>query len=249
MDYDSLATSIRSCAACSFRHESIEPLSPEWVYVPVQIMFVGENPSWEKEQNMPFAPNTISGKALERHYLEPPGLSRVQVWITDLLKCRYPKTIYRRKTEFDHQLQHSASTCAHLWLLKEVEFAKPRILVTLSDKEVYQRLRWAFELDIPKDFKKAVGNPHPILPGGYKLILFPMIHPDISRPIGDGDNRKLKARLKWAIKHRDEHIPSLKQLKMVVTLHEQFMRGEISQGKMAEILGINRVDLIHLLEP
>ena len=32
------------------------------------------------------------------------------------------------------------------------------------------------------------------------------------------------------------------------TLHDEFMKGEISQGKMAEILGISRVDLIHLLE-
>lgn len=32
------------------------------------------------------------------------------------------------------------------------------------------------------------------------------------------------------------------------TLHQEFMRGEISQGKMAELLGINRVALIHLLE-
>ena len=31
-------------------------------------------------------------------------------------------------------------------------------------------------------------------------------------------------------------------------LHDEFMKGEISQGKMAEILGISRVDLIHLLE-
>ena len=37
-------------------------------------------------------------------------------------------------------------------------------------------------------------------------------------------------------------------LKLVHTLHEQFMRGEISQEHMAELLGINRVDLIHLLE-
>ncbi len=35
---------------------------------------------------------------------------------------------------------------------------------------------------------------------------------------------------------------------LVHILHEQFMRGEISQGKMAELLGINRVDMIHLLE-
>ena len=32
------------------------------------------------------------------------------------------------------------------------------------------------------------------------------------------------------------------------THHQEFMRGEMSQGKLAEILGVNRVDLIHLLE-
>lgn len=37
-------------------------------------------------------------------------------------------------------------------------------------------------------------------------------------------------------------------IQLVRTYHEQFMRGEISQGKMAELLGISRVDLIHLLE-
>lgn len=35
---------------------------------------------------------------------------------------------------------------------------------------------------------------------------------------------------------------------LVRDLHAQFMRGEISQGGMATELGINRVDLIHLLE-
>ncbi|GIK66619.1 MAG: hypothetical protein BroJett018_44130 [Chloroflexota bacterium] len=35
---------------------------------------------------------------------------------------------------------------------------------------------------------------------------------------------------------------------LVKSLHEQFMRGEISQGRMAELLGIGRLDLIHLLE-
>ena len=35
---------------------------------------------------------------------------------------------------------------------------------------------------------------------------------------------------------------------LVRSLHEQFMKGEISQGHMAEQLVINRVDLIHLLE-
>ena len=35
---------------------------------------------------------------------------------------------------------------------------------------------------------------------------------------------------------------------LVRELHEQFMRGELSQGAMAAELGINRADLIHLLE-
>ncbi len=32
------------------------------------------------------------------------------------------------------------------------------------------------------------------------------------------------------------------------TLHEQFMRGEFSQGYLADQLGISRLDLIHLLD-
>jgi len=35
---------------------------------------------------------------------------------------------------------------------------------------------------------------------------------------------------------------------LVLNLHDQFMRGEISQGYMADQLGIRRVDLVHLLD-
>lgn len=34
----------------------------------------------------------------------------------------------------------------------------------------------------------------------------------------------------------------------VQQLHTRFMAGEISQGHFAELLGISRLDLIHLLE-
>lgn len=34
----------------------------------------------------------------------------------------------------------------------------------------------------------------------------------------------------------------------VRSLHEQFMRGEFSQGYLADQLGISRIDLIHLLD-
>ncbi|HLY27863.1 MAG TPA: hypothetical protein VKQ72_16065 [Aggregatilineales bacterium] len=31
-------------------------------------------------------------------------------------------------------------------------------------------------------------------------------------------------------------------------LHDQFMRGELMQSELADLLGISRVDFIHLLE-
>lgn len=37
-------------------------------------------------------------------------------------------------------------------------------------------------------------------------------------------------------------------IRLVRKLHDQFMRGEIPQGRMAEKLGIGRADLIHLLD-
>lgn len=37
-------------------------------------------------------------------------------------------------------------------------------------------------------------------------------------------------------------------LARIRTLHEQFLRGEFSQGYMADLLGISRLDLINLLD-
>ena len=211
-NWETIAASIGECNSCVFRHSSITPLAPRQVPVPVRVMFIGENPSWAESQPEPFAQGTISGKALDAHYLRPLGLDRRQVWITDLMKCRYPKDIYRAKGVYDAQIQRAASTCSTLWLVKEVELARPKVLVTLSNTQVYQRFRRIFRLRVPHSFEDAVGRAHSIELGGYRAILFPMVHPDVSRPEGDGDNRKLNVRMKWAPLHRDNHIAMLKEL-------------------------------------
>jgi hypothetical protein len=41
-------------------------------------------------------------------------------------------------------------------------------------------------------------------------INFLIIHPNISRPAGDGDNRKLSVNRIWAVKHEKKHILALK---------------------------------------
>lgn len=84
-------------------------------------------------------------------------------------------------------------------------------MVTLDDKEVYQRIRKCFRWQLPKVFE-AVGQPHQVQLRARALIVFPMVHPDISRPVDEGDTRKIKARIKWAPLHQDLHIPSLKAL-------------------------------------
>lgn len=208
----SLRSSIHECTACSFRNPAITPLAPSLVNVPVIVMFVGENPSWAEEQTEPFASNTISGDALEKYYLKPLGLTHSQVWITDLFKCRYPKHIYRAKSQFEQQIQANAETCASKWLVSEIMLAQPKIIVTLSDRQVYQRLRKAFSLSTPKSFAKVVGKSHRVSLDQWETLLFPMVHPDISRPIGEGDGRKENARQKWAPLHSDIHIPALKGL-------------------------------------
>lgn len=214
----SLCSSIHECTACSFRIPEITPLAPSLVNVPVIVMFIGENPSWAEEQTEPFSSNTISGDALEKFYLKPLELKRSQVWITDLFKCRYPKEIYRAKSQFEHQIQANAETCASKWLVAEIMLAQPKIIVTLSDRQVYQRLRTAFSLSTPKSFEKAVGKSHRVSLGQLESQLFPMVHPDISRPIGEGDGRKENARQKWAPLHSNIHIPALKSLVESITV-------------------------------
>jgi uracil-DNA glycosylase family 4 len=173
-------------------------------------MFVGENPSWADHQQTPFSETTISGRALRRYYLEPLGLRESDVWITDLFKCRYPKKVHRAKRSNASLIQHVASTCARRWLVCELALAQPDVVVTLADKAAYQRLRVAFGWNTPRLFADAVGRPHNVRIERIAATVFPMVHPDISRPIGDGDNRKQKTRAKWAILHLERHIPALR---------------------------------------
>jgi len=211
-EYENLATEIKKCVRCFFRGELIKLLVPENVAVPVDIMFIGENPSWEKYQSVPFDPFTQSGQALETYYLNPLGLSRTQVWITDLFKCRYPKRVYNEKLKYESRIQQEVISQCKVWLSEEISFAKPRVICTLSDKQVYQRFRIANKLSIPTDFEKAVGRPFSIEIDGFQTLLFPLVHPYVSRPVGKGDNLYRGARKKWSPIHIRQHIPALKSL-------------------------------------
>jgi len=205
------------CNECSFRGETYDPVLPKFTLPPVKIMFIGENPSWEPGLESPLAQNSISGQALDKYYLTPLKLLRNKVWITNLIKCRYPREepfdVYHHKASHQSDIQDTANRCCNLWLIEEIKYAMPKIIVTLSDKEVYQRFRKIFDPKLPANFTdKAVGRSHDIVIDGMPFKLFPMVHPDISRPLPPGETWKKDSREKWSHLHREEHIPALMSL-------------------------------------
>ncbi|MFH2104183.1 MAG: uracil-DNA glycosylase family protein [Chloroflexota bacterium] len=210
--YDKLAAGIRACTVCSFRDAEFTPLAPAQVTLPVAVMFIGENPSWELGQGVPFDEATISGRSLETNFLQPLGLKRSEVWVTNLFKCRYPRDVTHNKQRQEHRVQGEVVAACKRWLGEEIRLARPKVVVSLSDRQVFRRLRTAYALATPARFARAVGRPHPVEFGSIPVILFPMVHPDVARPPGEGDARKPGPREKWASVHCQEHLPALARL-------------------------------------
>lgn len=117
----SLAEEIRKCTAC-----------PLWkgttLAVPgdgpkdVKIMLVGEAPGEEEDrQGLPFVGK--SGKLLNQ-MLEIASLDRKKVFITNTVKHRPPKNRAPKSSEI--------KTCKELWLDKQIEILKPRLIMVLG---------------------------------------------------------------------------------------------------------------------
>ncbi len=86
------------------------------------LMFIGEAPGQEEDiQARPFVGR--SGKLLTR-VLEAFGVSREQVFITNIVKCRPPNN---RKP-----FPGESKTCKNLLLLNQIKIIKPRVICTLG---------------------------------------------------------------------------------------------------------------------
>jgi uracil-DNA glycosylase family 4 len=198
------------CDRCSFADNAYPPLAPVRLADKVRVMFIGENPSWEYGQRVPFDGITNSGRALHEHYLIPLKeafkLRESDFWITDLFKCRYKKDVYRQKAKMQKLIFGNATVCANSWLAQEIRFTQPEVIVTLGDKEVYQRFRKIFRLTgLPVVFSDAAYKLHSIEVGGHRCKLLPTCHPDISF---DNKRKPIPSR-KWSQLHRAKYVPTL----------------------------------------
>ncbi|MGN6379416.1 MAG: uracil-DNA glycosylase [Gaiellales bacterium] len=124
------------------------------------LMFVGEAPGFhEDKQGEPFVGQ--AGKLLDT-LLGEIGLSRPQVYIANVLKCRPPGNR-------DPQPEEIAACEGHLF--KQVELIRPRVICTLGNFAT--KLLTAQPYGITRVRGRA--QPHRI--AGVELSIYPIFHP------------------------------------------------------------------------
>jgi DNA polymerase len=118
---DKLAKQIVVCTRCEL-HRSRKKAVPGEGPTQAEIMLIGEGPGFhENEQGRPFV--GAAGKFLDQ-LLEQAGVTRPDVWITNVVKCRPPGN--------RDPLPDEIETCTSNYLFHQIEIVNPRIIVTLG---------------------------------------------------------------------------------------------------------------------
>ncbi len=154
-----LAEHLRGCTRC--------PLSEGRTTVVVgagdpdaDLLFVGEAPGANEDRTgLPFVGQ--AGKLLDE-LLAGIGMSREQVFIANVLKCRPPGNRDPRPEEID--------SCRG-YLEEQVGLIRPRVVCTLGN--------FATKLlsGRPEGISKVHGQPLPIAFAGVPVLLYPVYHP------------------------------------------------------------------------
>jgi uracil-DNA glycosylase len=118
---ETLAQQIRGCTKCDLykgRTNAVPGEGPAHA----EIMFIGEGPGAREDKlGQPFV--GASGRFLDE-LLEQAGLTREEVWITNVVKCRPPGN---RDPQVDE-----IETCTTNYLENQIKIVNPRIIVTLG---------------------------------------------------------------------------------------------------------------------
>ncbi len=120
-ELDSLAGQIRTCTLCRLCESRTNAVPGSGSYN-ADIVFVGEGPGKnEDEQGIPFC--GASGRLLDE-LLASINLSREDVFITNIVKCRPPAN--------RDPLPDEKATCAPTYLDKQISLINPKLIVTLG---------------------------------------------------------------------------------------------------------------------
>ena len=115
-----VAEEVSVCTKCILYHSRKNAVPGEGP-VDTEIMFIGEGPGfYENEQGRPFA--GAAGKFLEE-LLESIGITREEVFITNVIKCRPPANRDPQSDELD--------ACSE-YLERQIQAINPKVIVTLG---------------------------------------------------------------------------------------------------------------------
>src|SRR5215211_7679003 len=118
---EKLAKQIKVCTRCEL-HRSRTNAVPGEGLTHAEIMLIGEEPgAREDEQGRPFV--GASGKFLDQ-LLEQAGVTRADVWITNVVKCRPPGN--------RDPLPDEVKICTSNYLQHQIKIVNPSIIVTLG---------------------------------------------------------------------------------------------------------------------
>ena len=152
---EEISVEVSTCTLCELHHSrnvAVPGEGPE----NSEIMFIGEGPGFhENEQGRPFV--GAAGKFLEE-LLTKIDLSREQVFITNVVKCRPPGNRDPQPEEVE--------TCTKTYLDRQIQAINPKVFVTLG--------RFSMNLLIPNT---KISNVHG---QSYKIkgrLVVPMYHP------------------------------------------------------------------------
>jgi DNA polymerase len=124
------------------------------------LMFVGEAPGFhEDKQGVPFV--GAAGQLLSK-LLAGIGLTRDQVYIANVLKCRPPGNRDPQPEEIEACESH---------LFKQIELIQPKLVATLGN--------FATKLlsGRPNGITQVHGRPQQVTLGGNEVTLYPIFHP------------------------------------------------------------------------
>jgi uracil-DNA glycosylase family 4 len=125
-----------------------------------ELMFVGEAPGFhEDQQGLPFV--GAAGKLLER-LLGDIGLTRGDVYIANVLKCRPPGNRDPVPDEIEACREH---------LFRQIDLIQPRVLATLGNFAT--KLLSGSQAGITR----VHGQERRVTLGGREVLLFPLYHP------------------------------------------------------------------------
>ncbi|WP_425147302.1 uracil-DNA glycosylase [Deinococcus sp.] len=152
----------RACSACKLRRGCTQVVvsdgNPE-----ARLLIVGEGPGADEDRlGRPFVGR--GGQLLDK-ILEAVQLSRDDVYITNIVKCRPPAN---RTPEADE-----TETCTGLWLEAQLRLLRPQLILTLGNTPT------GYLLGTRQGITRLRGVWHPYRQRGglWQALLMPMFHP------------------------------------------------------------------------